>query len=306
MKILYFNNCWFTNIGEAFIDLGGIELTKQIFPHAQIACISAMSDFYVTAATNEKKIFQHPRKYLTAKMNSFLEADYVVVPGMVGTLEYLNAPSRKMIDELLSRDCKLILLGLGGGGYTVEEQDAFARYLAQTNPALIITRDKEIYNNYNNFANCINGIDCAFWVRDVFNPCGFGKSDYDMVTFNRSKEPDVFNDWNYPIIRAWHNQYGYTKAYYRDNILISDTPYDYLTAYANAHRVYTDLVHASIVSLGYGVPVKYWYIDKRSYAFYALNGLQTDKEGFMSIASKDLEMQKEEISRLARNHLKIM
>ena len=31
MKIVYFNNCWFTNVGEAFIDLGGMELTKRIF-----------------------------------------------------------------------------------------------------------------------------------------------------------------------------------------------------------------------------------------------------------------------------------
>ena len=49
MSILYFNNCWFTNIGEAFIDIGAIELLKQLFPGQQIINFSHMThlkEFY--------------------------------------------------------------------------------------------------------------------------------------------------------------------------------------------------------------------------------------------------------------------
>ena len=49
MKILYLNNCWFTNVGEAFIDVGGMELARKIFPDSSIACFSAMSNYYVKA-----------------------------------------------------------------------------------------------------------------------------------------------------------------------------------------------------------------------------------------------------------------
>lgn len=27
MKILYYNNCWFTNVGEDFVDIGEMGLT---------------------------------------------------------------------------------------------------------------------------------------------------------------------------------------------------------------------------------------------------------------------------------------
>ncbi len=40
--------------------------------------------------------------------------------------------------------------------------------------------------------------------------------------------------------------------------MIFDTPYDYLTVYANARMVYTDLVHTTIVYLMYETQVKYW------------------------------------------------
>ena len=90
---------------------------------------------------------------------------------------------------------------------------------------------------------------------------------------------------------------------YKDNILISDTPYDYLTAYANAHRVYTDLVHASIISIMYGVPVKYWYVDKRSMVFDVLDGLERDEEGWMSLTADKLEKDKNKVYEESRKIL---
>ncbi len=310
MKILYFNNCWFTNVGEAFIDLGGMELIKKLIPEAKIACISAMSDYYIMAADKkeeqlrwrQRKILRS-RQYMPCRMNMFIEADYVVLPGMVGTAEYLKAASRKMIDDLVSRGCRLVLLGLGGYEYSVEEKEKFTRYLDEVKPALVLTRDRETYENYRNVAPCVNGIDCAFWVKDVFNPTGFGIAEYDIVAFNRSTEPESFSSWKYPIIRPWHMQYDYSGMKYKDNILISDTPYDYLTAYANAHRVYTDLVHASIISIMYGVPVKYWYVDKRSMVFDVLDGLERDEEGWMSLTADKLEKDKNKVYEESRKIL---
>lgn len=55
MKILYYNNCWFTNVGEAFIDIGAMNLLKRIFPHSQIACISEMAAYYGLYSPREEE-----------------------------------------------------------------------------------------------------------------------------------------------------------------------------------------------------------------------------------------------------------
>lgn len=317
MRIIYFNNCWFTNVGEAFIDLGGMALLKKIFPHAQIACISAMSDYYtsnVKISWQEKKhdiknriLGRKPSAAIsvteTSKMNKFLEADYVVLPGMVATLGFLEAKSRFMIDDMVSRGCKVIFLGMGGFDYEGEELQEFSRYLEKIKPEIVITRDNKVYENYKDVVNCVKGIDCAFWSKDVFDPRGFANSLYDVVAFNRSEEPKEFSSWENPVVRPWHMQFSYNKEKFKKNILISDTPCDYLTVYANANKVYTDLVHATIVSVMYGTPVKFSPVDKRKYALDALEDLKVDEKGFLSIAEASLEKQKEDVIKEIKRNL---
>lgn len=304
MKILYFNNCWFTNVGEAFIDMGGMEIVRRIFPNSQIACISAMTDYYVRNVKTNKvgSIFHKPadakrRKNINVGcISDYLEADYLILPGMMGTTEFLDSSERLIVDQLVLHGCKIIFLGLGGWEYNAGERDTFRRYLQKINPALVVTRDNTTYDSYKDYSNCIKGLDCAFWTKDVFDPRGFGNGTvYDVVTFNRSKEPDIFSGWKRPVIRPWHMQYSYDSSCYRKKIMLSDTPYDYLTVYANASRVYTDLVHASIIALMYGIPVKYWYVDKRSLAFHALDAIQISDKGWMKIKAKELDMQKQKI-----------
>ncbi|MBQ5850409.1 MAG: hypothetical protein IIW54_06310, partial [Lachnospiraceae bacterium] len=56
MNILYYNNCWFTNVGEAFIDIGSMELIRKVFKGSKIINISNMSHWYITKKMNEKKV----------------------------------------------------------------------------------------------------------------------------------------------------------------------------------------------------------------------------------------------------------
>lgn len=297
MRILYFNNCWFTNVGEAFIDIGGMYLTKKIFgDDCKIACVSAMTDYYVNNAPLSKyhffpKTLEH--KNISFKLSDYLSADYVVIPGMVGTLEYLNAPSKKMIDDLVEKGCRPIFLGLGGEKYDEKEFDSVKRYFERIKPVLVTTRDNEIYEQYKNVAPCVKAIDCAFWTVDAFDPRGFVERNYDVVTFNRIEEPQCLKNKNH-VVRPWHMQYQFRRERGEKTTLISDSPYDYLTVYANANRVYTDLVHATIVSLMYGTPVKYWENGKRFKAFYALNELKKN-EGFLFTPENLLKQQKEQI-----------
>ena len=290
-----------------------MELARKIFPDSSIACFSAMSNYYVKAVEQFERIRIKDRlkknnklsTIVTGRVDSFLNADYLILPGMLATKEFLEASSKQMVDELKERGCKLIFIGLGGLEYNSEEIYAFSKYLERIKPELIITRDKITFENYKNVAECINVLDCAFWTVDVFDPRGFQNGNYDIVAFNRTKEPIEFSQWRRPVIRPWHMQYSFRKENYCENVLISDTPYDYLTAYANANRIYTDLVHATIISLMYGRPVKYWYFDKRSSAFEAVDGIKKDKRGFLTINEKLLADQKERIKQQIKKAINI-
>ena len=305
MRVLYFNNCWFTNVGEAFIDIGGMTLTKKIFGQdCAMACLSAMTNYYVTNAPSNRRFFQKDISPVPVnfKISDYINADYVIIPGMVGTREYLNAPSCRMVDRLVEKGCRPVFLGLGGIEYNQEEIEAMKVYFDHIKPALITSRDDLVYDAYKDVAPCVKGVDCAFWSVDSFDPRGFKDCDYDVVTFNRIEEPEMFNDFQ-DVVRPWHMQYQYRKGDGDKTIMLSDTPYDYLTLYANARRVYTDLVHATIVSLMYGTPVKYWENGTRFKCFYALKDLQNDDD-FLSVSEESLNQQKKQIIQEARQIIK--
>lgn len=294
MKVLYYNNCWFTNVGEAFIDIGAMQLIKNIFDNVQIACVSDMTHYYVHYSKNREKNFLGKNKYDISKhrINAVYEnfnADYIILAGMFASETYLHSPGRIMVDFLVEHGAKLIFLGFGGEKYDERECSSISSYLKSIKPALVVTRDNTTYETYKDCCKCIRGIDCAFWIREVFNPMGFGKRDYSVIAFNRlTDKPKIELDQSEKIVRPWHMQFQYSDKVMEDDILISDTPYDYLTVYANARKVYTDLVHATIISLMYETPVKYWYFDKRSTAFDVFPELKKDSDGFMLLAHTDL------------------
>lgn len=78
-------------------------------------------------------------------------------------------------------------------------------------------------------------------------------------------------------------------------MFVSDSPFEYLTLYANADKVYTDMVHATIPSLVYETPVKYYQIDDRRNAFESLDYIYTDEFGFMTIDKRLLIIEKRQI-----------
>lgn len=300
MKVLYYNNSWFTNVGEAFIDIGAMELIGKIFDNVQIATYSNMSNYYVMNAKMELE-----RKISDIyDMSNDYDADYLVLSGMFATKELENSVSAQRIKKIVKNGAKLLLIGIGGYEYTEEEFLSFKRFIEATDPILMTTRDKITFDAYKNDVLCISAIDSALWVKDVYNPKGFSKKDFNVSAFNRTKEPEECMNMKGRVVRPYHFQYGYSDKAFRKDILISDSPYDYLTVYANAKLVYTDLVHATLASLMYGTPVKYFYCDKRSYAFEAIEGIIKNKDSFLSVAEIDLENQKTKIVESIRNALK--
>ena len=57
MKVTYFNNCWFTNVGEGFIDLGAYEIIKQVFgTNVNIATVTDMTEWYIDKNKNWRSL----------------------------------------------------------------------------------------------------------------------------------------------------------------------------------------------------------------------------------------------------------
>lgn len=302
MRIAYYNNCWFSNVGEAFIDIGAMNIINQVWEKPTIICLSDMSDWYAEKMRQrQRSLFCRPTiKYGSGKIYKYFEVDYLVMAGMFASELYLDSPGRKMVDEMVQKGAKLILLGLGSEKYTQEEKYKLSCYYEKIKPELIVTRDKKTYEAYKNCAEVISGLDCALWVKNSFDPRGASKEKYNVHSFNRSPEPENINDGGMDVVRAFHMQWYTQLNNLKENYFISDTPYDYLTLYANANHVYTDLVHATIPALQYGVPVKYFYVDQRSNAFDSLNGLKIDKNGFMTVDENHLEQQKNDLLQLIK------
>lgn len=298
-KVLYWNNCWFTNVGEAFIDIGAMELIKRIFGDAKITNISAMNHYYVK--TNP--FFLEGGGIRLLDMADYYTADYIVLAGMFAALEFIDASRTiHVLRKLVSRGIKLIFLGLGQCEYSQIETERFRGVIEELKPVLISSRDDVVYENFRDSVNCVRALDCAFWVKDVYDPRGAADDSYkyEVVSFNRSRTPSDLKT-QYDVIKCWHFQHSLGKNNLTDNMLVSDTPYDYLTVYANAERVTTDLVHGTIASLQYGRPVRFLRTDKRGYAIDAVKKMKMDVNGYCFVEENDLEEQKKQ----AENDIKI-
>jgi len=185
-------------------------------------------------------------------------------------------------------------MGVGGLTYTPREIDKFAAFANDVMcPLGFITRDNKAYDIYKDkFPNARPGIDCGFFCNYVYDPRGFASETYDVVTFNRMKEPShLFKQWPRQIIRAEHMFYYAQYKRGVKNYFISDCPHEYLTLYANANEIHTDLVHGTILGLMYGRPVKYYHDSPRSLTFAAAGAVQ-GADGFLSIPTGVLEDRK--------------
>lgn len=319
-NISYLNNCWFTNVGEAFIDLGAKTMIDEIWGtnNCCISTTTSMSQWYID---NNREIKSGISKYvniitkgnylqrLSSKSFDFsqlFQPDYFILAGMFATSEFvkLKKTSEKILNISKDRNTKIVFLGLGGLKYDNDEIEDFKRYLDMLQPELVVTRDHSTYENYKDVVECIDGIDCAYWIDKCFSPKGVPHNKYEVSTFNYTDEPnEIKKEAEYELIRPWHMQYAFGLSDVKKNIMLSDSPYDYLSIYANAERVYTDLVHATIPSLVYGTPVKFYKYDERARMFESLEGIYKDEKGFLSVNSEQLNITRDNIIAQAKNVL---
>jgi len=310
LKIAYYGNCWMTNLGEAFIDIGAMELLKQALPESDVIFVTPMSHYYNNAMRlRSRKVFTSKERCFcdAAHLGLYIKADLFVMSGMFATEEFLLTGSATYwVEDFLKAhpDMKVLFMGIGGQEYSDKEVKAFSEYIkAHINLAGFISRDNETYKLYKDLLpNCHTGIDCAFFVSDAYNPRGFSAKDYIVSAFSNMPEPDSVRSLKYDIIRPQHMFYSAQYDENIKNVFISDAPYDYLSLYANAKEVHTDLVHATIASLAYGKIVKYYHDSRRSLAFAAA-GATADDRGYLNVPAEVLADKKNRMKDMVRKLL---
>ena len=306
-RVVYFKS-WWTNIGNAFIDLGCVYLLDRIAKEKGF-------DFYVVSSSllelvylqrmfrrksgfvkrvplsfrrripaflrrRIKKVFVGDQyscvdvSLTTFNLLEHLDADYFIFSGMMLDPFIIKINERSF--RAASKRGKVVFLSVGGESYSPEEENYVKKFLRELKPYVLVTRDKTTFDNYRNISYyCYDGIDAGFYVRWAFRPPRLNIDDYIVLCFDKLAPPRVPSGYN--VIRTHHalriDLYPelFEKYLSEDNVFISDNPYDYLIVYSNAREVHSDRVHACVAAMAYGVPCRLYYETKRAELFRRLN-----------------------------------
>ena len=85
-----------TNLGEAFIDIGAMELLKQALPESDIIFVTPMSHYYKNAMRlRSRKVFTSKERCFrdAAHLGLYIKSDLFVMSGMFATEEFLRTGS---------------------------------------------------------------------------------------------------------------------------------------------------------------------------------------------------------------------
>ena len=297
IKAIEWGGSWITNIGNAFINLGSTYSIKEANSKIDIHISSRFTaDFFndFIDPTDEYYGFNFPKEIIR-----YDNIDYIIISGTISsqTFELYS----KIIQKNERKDIKLILngVGCGEGRYSSQEVIKTRHWLEKIKPYIFISRDEKTFNYFNDLAeHSYNGIDCAFFVNNLFSPIKLNSFDYTVLAFDQQSEPKL--NINGKIVRVSHsilNTASFLTTAFRafnlhnmkgkqvankllssivignigylekENYFISDLPQDYLNLYANSNKTYSDRVHACIPTLAFGNPARLFNKTQRASLF---------------------------------------
>ena len=332
IQIAYFGGAWSTNIGNAFIDLGSIQSLKVAAPNSRIHFVSELPMwlFGIQGRSTKYRLFVRFARRLPKWMReipsrrtkdriikkkvsknvkycfdlmSAIKVDYVVVSGEVLCEEFIRlfGPT---FSKLKEDKVKIIINGGGGANYSDKEITEFRKFMERINPYAFISRDEQSFKNYQDLTeHSLNGVDCGFFLNDCFTPAKVKLPKYVILNFDHHPEPEL-NIHDKLIIRTHHSCWGgVSKSYLgKTNTLISNLPHDYLNLYANTQAVYSDRVHACVVTLSFGHPCKLCTETPRSSLLDKV-GATTIRDKLTHPNTKKIEKEKEKQLKFLSNIL---
>lgn len=184
-KIAQVYGFWGQNIGNAFFNVGGGWLLRQMFPNDQVSEIQDQPAY----RTFNKKANGNPKN--DVNLLEYLDSDYIVLQGPLMT-ESMEAVWGKAFEKFKERGVKVILLGAAGFKFTKEEEEATKRFFDKYPPAIISTRDSDSYERIKDLCEfTYDGLDSAFFIKDAYTPLSWKLPPYYTFCFDRWPEPNV-------------------------------------------------------------------------------------------------------------------
>ncbi|WP_251328882.1 hypothetical protein [Haloplanus pelagicus] len=329
---------WIRNIGNGFIDKGAKAQLTAAFPDANIVEASG----YGVAAADENAMggidgllgqianridySKAPQEVENVfKLPESMEFDLAVLPGCVLTTHALRK-YHSTLRSISDRGIPILILG-GGGTYNDPMRNYVRGQLRELDSVGLISRDGTAYEYYSDtVAYSREGIDCAFFINDWFEPPDLEK-EYITAAFDKRTEPTLRSDAE--VIRPHHDPFGFPfqgvikeflrptgknvelstdilaslksilaahlgDGYFDDpNVFVSDLLEDYLTIYANTDRTISDRVHACVPTLVYGSEAYLYYETGRSKLFDEVMDREIT-DGFSTIDQEKLRRKKRE------------
>lgn len=186
-RVALVSGFWGQNIGNAFFNLGGHWILRQIFGDTQIAFIQDQPGY----RTFHRQKTGNPGNDIG--LLRYLDIDYIVLQGplMTATLDALWRPT---LSALAARGTKAIFLGAAFFKYTKAEFAAVKAFIEQFRPALISTRDTrsfEVLASWDTGIPLYDGLDSAFFAPKAYTPFALTAPLYLALNFDRFPEPDI-------------------------------------------------------------------------------------------------------------------
>lgn len=176
---------WGQNIGNAFFNIGGHWLLRQVFGEEAVAFIQDQPGY----RTFHKQHRGNPRN--DVGLLGYLDVEYVVLQGPMLTTSF-EALWSDTFSRMRARGTKIILLSAGLFRYTDEEKEAVRRFLKKFPPYLISTRDEVTYEFVRDLCDCTySGIDSAFFAPKAYEPISLTLPPYIAVNFDQYPEPNI-------------------------------------------------------------------------------------------------------------------
>jgi len=277
--LLLLGGGWITNMGNAFLDLGLVELINQASQNYQCYVLSNTQRWIFDRVSKLLEFMTRGKKASASifKLQQFVAADFVAIHGACLGMDWIKLHGEK-ISALVKRGAKLLIIGGGMTSKAYRDKKDIKetkRFLEKVKPYVLVSRDEITFETFKEFAEySYNGIDCAFFINDAVKPPHLDCPPYVVFNFDKSKEPNIdtiLPDKDVRIVRTHHSYFYSFKTlpsyYTKDNVLISDIPYDYLAIYANTCATYSNRIHACVATVSYGKPARLFTDNPRSFLF---------------------------------------
>lgn len=185
-RIAHILGGWSVNIGNAFFQLGGLQVLKELLPDAEIDLIPEQPgypSYWNRRGGNPAGSFDFVNN---------LEPDHVVLMGPIFRREMFSI-WENALEKLMNNGTRLVLLGVGAMTYDEPDIQLYRRFLSRYRPSLMVTRDSDTYKLLGDLPErAYDGIDFSFFLSDYYSLHPLtGLSNAIALNFDKIPEPRI-------------------------------------------------------------------------------------------------------------------